>query len=393
MQTLFLIILFICPTPHLGVDLYNSPTHTFTFPSYCRSPHCQERFRQSVHTLGCTHLTPTLSHLHARCPASTVEAILNNPLLKSHITRFQSVRVHLNSPTFDSLLPHPPSTPAFKALGAQSTRFASCSRTAGHSVTIYVIDTGCRPSHKELHPRATALLPPGKLEFNSANDEHGHGTHVAAIAAGSRIGVATRAEVVCIRALDAHNQGNAGVVARAVRMAATLHRRSRKRLGVVSVSVGVKARRSYRLLDRAMEYAARVGLVPVVAAGNAGGDACEFTPARAGGVITVAAGGRGKLAGYSNYGRCVDVVARGSGIWSAYVGGDDMYARSSGTSMAAPFVSGIAALVLANEGSVGVEGVRERLSRMQEGDGGFIGVDGYCRYEQLRSDPHPNANG
>lgn len=191
--------------------------------------------------------------------------------------------------------------------------------------------------------------------------------------------------MVCIRALDSRNQGNASVVARAVRMAAMLHRRSTSRLGVVSVSVGVKARQSYRRLDRAMEYAARVGLVPVVAAGNAGGDACEFTPARAPGVITVAAGGRGKLADYSNYGRCVDVVARGSGIWSAFAGGDEMYARSSGTSMAAPFVSGVAALVLANEGELGVDGVRERLRQMQEGDGRYIGVDGYCRYERWRT--------
>lgn len=134
-----------------------------------------------------------------------------------------------------------------------------------------------------------------------------------------------------------------------------------------------------------MEYAARVGLVPVVAAGNAGGDACGFTPARARGVITVAAGGREKLADYSNYGRCVDVVARGSGIWSAFVGSNEMYARSSGTSMAAPFVSGVAALMLANEGEIGVEGVRERLRELQEGHGRYVGIEGYCRYERQRT--------
>lgn len=204
---------------------------------------------------------------------------------------------------------------------------------------------------------------------------------MAAIAAGAHVGVASGAHVVCIRALDSKNEGSATVVARAVRTAVGLHLKSRDKLGVVSVSVGVEAKKSYTRLDRAMEYAARVGLVPVVAAGNAGGDACRFTPARAQGVITVAAGGKGGLEEYSNYGRCVDVVARGTGVWSAHVVGDGGYARSSGTSMAAPFVSGVAALLLGNEGRVGVEGVKERLKSMVDG-AGFLGVDGYCRYQR-----------
>lgn len=275
-------------------------------------------------------------------------------------------------------------------------RAGRCSGTRGRGVTVYVIDTGCRTTHGELAGRAVAVAAPGS-SYRSGSDDHGHGTHVAATIAGSRFGIASQARLVCIKALSERNEGRSTDVIAGVQMAIRMHRAGLQRglrgNGVVSISLGVRAPRRYWALDRALEEARRHGLVGVVAAGNAGGDACEFTPARARAAITVAATGKdGTLAKFSNRGRCVTVAAPGVHVWSATTGADDQYGRSSGTSMAAPFVSGLVALLLGNEPGLRMEEVARRLRWIGKvGDRAgseslkrqlpVVSVEGYCQYE------------
>jgi PKD repeat protein len=89
------------------------------------------------------------------------------------------------------------------------------------------------------------------------------------------------------------------------------------------------------------------GVTYAIAAGNSSADACNESPARAPQAITVAATTSADArASFSNYGTCVDIFAPGQSITSAYNGSDNQTAVLSGTSMATPHVTGVAALYL-----------------------------------------------
>lgn len=268
-------------------------------------------------------------------------------------------------------------------------RAASClSHKPEIPLTVYVIDTGCRISHEQLINRTVAFPAPAS-PFHSGHDDHGHGTHVAARIAGRHFGLAPHARIVCIKALSHLNQGSSSHVVSAIRLAIHLHRKNPKpTLGVMCISLGVAAAPSFVDVDRAVTRAAHNGIISVVAAGNSGRDACQFTPARAVGAITVAATRQdGNLASFSNYGRCVTVGAAGVNIWSAVGDGDNSYGITSGTSMAAPFVSGIVALIQSEIGRVSNDVVVRVLRSMSKRVAGVhvVTADGFCAWARNRA--------
>jgi subtilisin family serine protease len=176
-------------------------------------------------------------------------------------------------------------------------------------------------------------------------DESGHGTHVAGIVAavvgnGRGIaGVAPNARIMVLRA--GFNLPGGGYledddVAAAIVYAAD------NGAQVINMSWGDP--RPAPIVRDAVRYAAAAGAVLVAAAGNEGEDAV-FYPARLRETIAVgAAAPGGEVLAFSNYGPSVDLVAPGQGILSLFLGGG--YGERSGTSMAAPHVAGMAALLL-----------------------------------------------
>ncbi|WP_028472766.1 S8 family serine peptidase [Nocardioides alkalitolerans] len=208
---------------------------------------------------------------------------------------------------------------------------------SGAGVTAYVIDTGIDSDHPELSGRVTAGYDAIR-DGNGTEDCQGHGTHVAGTVGGETYGVAKDVDLVAVRVLDCSGSGsNAGVIAGMDWVAQDASGPS-----VANMSLGGPADSA---TNSAVDRMVGAGVTVVVAAGNESTDACSSSPAAAPAAITVAASTRtDTLASFSNYGSCVDIVAPGEGITSAWTGGGTR--TISGTSMASPHVAGGAALYL-----------------------------------------------
>ena len=210
----------------------------------------------------------------------------------------------------------------------------------GAGVTAYVVDTGIR-RHREF---GTRLKRGFSVSGGSGRtDCAGHGTHVAGIVGGRRYGVAKRVRLVPVRV------GRCGTFVRRSELLAGLdfivrHHRSGTP-AIANLSLGGEPSRA---TDTAVSRLLADGVTVVAAAGNDGVNACRVSPSRVSGVITVGAvNRRDRAPNWSNHGRCVDVFAPGVEIRSAAASSRTASQAATGTSMAAPHVSGIAARYLA----------------------------------------------
>ncbi len=217
----------------------------------------------------------------------------------------------------------------------------------GSGVTVYVIDTGINTKHSEFTGRLNAGYSAIK---GGVEDCNGHGTHVSGTIAGTTYGVAKHASITPVRVLDCRGSGTTSGVIKGLDYVAGDHRSGVKAVANMSLGGGVST-----LLDAAVNKVINDGVSVVVAAGNSTANACNYSPARVPSAITVAASdSANKFASYSNYGTCVDIIAPGTGITSAWIGSRTTSSLTatktiSGTSMAAPHVAGTVALLL--EGS------------------------------------------
>ncbi|SCG79510.1 Serine protease, subtilisin family [Micromonospora echinaurantiaca] len=226
------------------------------------------------------------------------------------------------------------------------------------NVRAYVIDTGVLYGHNDFGGRAVSGFD--AVDGGSADDCNGHGTHVAGTVGGSAYGVAKGVQIVGVRVLNCQGSGtNAQVVAGIDWVTANAVKPA-----VANMSLGGGANSS---IDTAVTNSINSGITYAVAAGN--GDifgnrqnACNYSPARVASAITVGATqNNDAAASFSNYGTCVDILAPGVNITSAWYTGNSATNTISGTSMASPHVAGAAALVLSANPSWSPQQVRDSL--------------------------------
>jgi subtilisin family serine protease len=230
----------------------------------------------------------------------------------------------------------------------------------GTGVRAYIIDTGIRTTHAEFGGRASSGFD--AVDGGTADDCHGHGTHVAGTVGGSIYGVAKGVSLVAVRVLNCSGSGTWSGVIAGIDYVTGDHTTG---AAVANLSLGGGANLS---VDDAVRNMIADGVATAVAAGNgnAGGraqDACRYSPARVAEAMTIGATDKtDKKASWSNYGNCVDWFAPGVGITSAWYTSTTATNTISGTSMATPHTAGVAALYLQSNPGATAQVVRDALS-------------------------------
>ncbi|WP_327132154.1 S8 family peptidase [Streptomyces sp. NBC_01343] len=215
--------------------------------------------------------------------------------------------------------------------------------TTAQGVTAYVVDTGIYTSHQEFGGRARVGYNGVFLEGSS--DCNGHGTHVAGTLGGATYGVAKGVSLVGVKVANCKGSASLTSILGGLEWMVKDAAKAPGTPAVANMSMG--GTRSYAL-DAAVARAVTAGITFTVAAGNSADDACTGSPAAAPSALTIgAADAADQWAPFSSHGRCVDLVAPGVSVTSAWKGSATTLARASGTSMAAPHAAGVAALILA----------------------------------------------
>ncbi|MBW3654801.1 MAG: S8 family peptidase [Gemmatimonadetes bacterium] len=213
--------------------------------------------------------------------------------------------------------------------------------TTASNVHAYIIDTGVRADHVEFGGRASMV-------FNSAGgkntDCNGHGTHVGGTVGGATYGIAKAVRIYGVKVLNCQGSGTWSGVISGMDWVAANHIKP----AVANLSLGGSFNQS---VNDAATKLSNSGVFTAIAAGNDNVDACNYSPASAANVTTVAASTSSDAkASYSNWGSCVELYAPGSSITSAWSTSSTAIKTISGTSMATPHVAGVAALYKATHG-------------------------------------------
>jgi subtilisin family serine protease len=206
------------------------------------------------------------------------------------------------------------------------------------SSIVYIIDTGLF-YHGDLNKNM--VRGPNFSGDGHDEDCNGHGTHVAGLVGGSITGYSNNLTTFSLKVLGCGGSGSYSAVLQALEWALKdFSARSNKNVfSVINMSLGG----GYSpMFDDIFKNLVSQGILVVVAAGNENSDACNTSPAGNKNVLTVAASDRNdRLATFSNWGKCVNVISPGVDIWSTYL--DNQYVSMSGTSMATPITVSVLA--------------------------------------------------
>ncbi|MBI5104731.1 MAG: S8 family peptidase [Solirubrobacterales bacterium] len=242
-----------------------------------------------------------------------------------------------------------------------------------------IVDTGIRATHQDLSGKVAncarsqgLIILAGSIQEGSCSDDNGHGTHVAGTIAGKAnngvgvAGVAFNSPLAICKALGGPlGSGSTSDVANCITWLAD------KGAKVISMSLGGG---DSTTLKNAVQYAAGKDVLLIAAAGN-DGDATLNYPAAYAEVVSVAAtDNKDQRASFSNANADVEIAAPGVDVLSSYNSSDTSYTTLSGTSMATPHVSGVAAVIRGKNPAFTAAQARSKLDASVD-DKGAAGRD------------------
>ncbi len=249
--------------------------------------------------------------------------------------------------------------------------------TGLEETVIAIIDSGIDYDHPDLAPNMWVDPENESHGYDFVNedydpmDEHGHGTGVAGVAGAESsedgiVGVCWKNSLMALKVLDDEGEGNSGDLSSAIIYAAD------KGAHVINISLGGDYSKT---VENAVDYAYEKGVFLAAASGNSGEDSVTY-PAALDNILAVGASNRDdERADFSNYGESLDVVAPGVGILST--GLEKEHEELHGTSMAAPFVSGLAALIVSRYENLGLEWSPQELKEIINSNARSLGDQGW----------------
>lgn len=216
--------------------------------------------------------------------------------------------------------------------------------TQGEGIKVGIIDTGVDLEHEDLKGRITEYYNFISNETKNIADDNGHGTHVAGIIGANKngvgvVGVAPKCELYVAKAFNSDGEGEAKNISNAIQWLIS------KKVNVINMSFSTKeyASEYYYLIKKCYSQ----GILCICAAGNDGGgkDTIEY-PAKFPETLSVTAVDiNKKITDFSATGPKADIAAPGENILSTYP--NNTYVTLSGTSMAAPLITGSIAIIQA----------------------------------------------
>jgi thermitase len=243
--------------------------------------------------------------------------------------------------------------------------------TGSAAILIAIIDSGIDMKHPDLAAKIV-----GSVNYSTSSTDYdvkGHGTHVAGIAAAvtnNGIGVAGmgyNSSILNVKVLGDGGTGSYSAIAKGIIWAADN--------GADVINMSLSGTSASSTLENAVNYAWNKGVVVVTSAGNNGNSTPVYPAYYVNSFAVASTDSADRLSSFSNRGDWVDIAAPGSSIYATLM--NNTYGYKSGTSMSAPFVSGLAALVMAGVSDSNSNGrLNDEVRSIIEASADNIGVSG-----------------
>lgn len=199
----------------------------------------------------------------------------------------------------------------------------------GKNVDIFLLDTSIDINEKDIRGRAINLYPTARI-CNT------HGTNVAVLAAGKKMGFAKESRIYCLNAVNCEGKVHLSEI---LKMLSFVHNKINRKSILL---FGVSGPHSV-ILNKYIEEITKMGVYVIAPAGNDASSGCRFSPGSATSVLSVGASDKhGNMSTFTNYGDCVNIYSLGECIQFSANSGNEF--EMQGTSVSAALVAGAAAV-------------------------------------------------